>query len=106
MAFDLKAFTGCLDELDRCLFDAAAHQDCQGFNKDTQLTAVLTLLVRCSSLFRSLLQLFVSGSTDAFQVVLRAFEESWYLAFYFRATIIAAMPRNGWRKSVVAGHPQ
>jgi len=47
-------------------------------------TAVLTLLVRCSSLLRSLLQLFESGATDSFQVVLRAFEESWYLAFYFR----------------------
>jgi hypothetical protein len=70
--------------MDRCLFNGAAHDDCAGFHKNTQLTAVLTLLVRCSSLLRSLLQLFESGATDSFQVVLRAFEESWYLAFYFR----------------------
>jgi hypothetical protein len=30
------------------------------------------------------LQLFELGATDSFQVVLRAFEESWYVAFYFR----------------------
>lgn len=85
MALDRNAFRACLDELDRCLFKAAAHPDCEGFHKDSQLTAVLTLLVRCSSLLRSLLQLFESQATDAFQTVLRAFEESWYLAFYFRS---------------------
>lgn len=84
MALDIKLFAGCLDEIDRRLFDAAAHEDCGGFHRNTQLTAVLTLLVRCSSLLRSLLQLFESGATDSFQVVLRAFEESWYLALYFR----------------------
>jgi hypothetical protein len=31
-----------------------------------------------------LVQLFESGATDSFQVVLRAFEESWYLAYHFR----------------------
>ncbi len=84
MPLDIKLFADCLDEMDRCLFNAAAHDDCAGFHKNTQLTLVLTLLVRCSSLLRSLLQLFESGATDSFQVVLRAFEESWYLAFYFR----------------------
>lgn len=84
MALDIKLFADFLDEMDPCLFNAAAHDDCSGFHKNTQLTAVLTLLVRCSSLLRSLLQLFESGATDSFQVVLRAFEESWYLAFYFR----------------------
>lgn len=84
MPLDIKLFADCLDEMDRCLFNAAAHDDCAGFHKNTQLTAVLTLLVRCSSLLRSMLQLFESGATDSFQVVLRAFEESWYVAFYFR----------------------
>jgi hypothetical protein len=84
VALHTKLFATCLDEMDRCLFSAAAHDDCGGFHKNTQLTAVLTLLVRCSSLLRSLLLLFESGHTDSFQVVLRAFEESWYLAFYFR----------------------
>lgn len=84
MTLDIKLFADCLDEVDRCLFNAAAHDDCAGFHKNTQLTAVLTLLVRCSSLLRALLQLFESGATDGFQVVLRAFEESWYLVLYFR----------------------
>jgi hypothetical protein len=84
MALDFKLFAGCLDEIDRCIFDASTHEDCERFHKDTQLTAVLTLLIRCSSLLRSLMQLFESGATDSFQVVLRAFEESWYLALYFR----------------------
>lgn len=51
---------------------------------DSQLTAVVLLLLRCCSLLRSLLILFQSGETDGFQVVLRAFEEAWYLAFYLR----------------------
>lgn len=68
MALDIKLFTGCLDEIDRCLFNAAAHEDCGGFHRNTQLTAVLTLLVRCSSLLRSLLQLFESVSTDSFKL--------------------------------------
>src|SRR5271156_5874289 len=84
MAFDLGEFAASLDELDRCLFRAADHGDCGRFHKSTQLTAVLALLVRSSSLLRSLLKLFEFGATDGFQVVLRAFEESWYLAFYFR----------------------
>jgi len=83
MALDRTEFAACLDEMDRCLFNAAAHEDCNGFHKNTQLTAVLTFLARCSSLLRSMLQLFELGATDSFQVVLRAFEESWYLAFYF-----------------------
>jgi len=84
MALDSKEFSACLDEMDRCLFNAAAHGDCGGFHKDIQLTAVLTLLVRCASLLRSLLVLFEIGAADSFQAVLRAFEESWYVAFYFR----------------------
>jgi hypothetical protein len=84
MALDRAEFAACLDEMDRCLFNAAAHEECNGFHKNTQLTAVLTLLVRCSSLLRSMLQLFESGATDSFQVVLRAFEEAWYIALYFR----------------------
>lgn len=31
MALDIKLFTGCLDEIDRCLFNAAAHETAGGF---------------------------------------------------------------------------
>src|SRR5690242_16974970 len=84
MALDRKQFTDCLNELDFCLFKAAEHKDCQGFHKDSELTAVLMLLVRCSSLLRSMLQLFEQDAHDAFQAVMRSFEEAWYLAIFFR----------------------
>lgn len=84
MALDHKQIDSCLNEIDRALFRVADHNDCQRFNVDTQLTAVVLLLIRCSSLLRSLLTIFLSGGADAFQVVLRAFEESWYLGHYLR----------------------
>jgi hypothetical protein len=84
MPFDCGQLESCLTEIDRALFKTADHEDCQRFHKDSQLTAVLLLLIRCSSLLRALLTVFTSGETDSFQVVLRAFEESWYLAHYLR----------------------
>jgi hypothetical protein len=51
-----------------------------GFHKDTQLTATLLLLLRLSSLMRSLLSLYESADYDGFDAVLRAFEETWFLA--------------------------
>jgi hypothetical protein len=84
MTLDHKHIESCLDEIDLNLFRIAEHDACQRFHKDSQLTAVVLLLVRCSSLLRALLTLFQSGEVDAFQVVLRAFEESWYLAHYLR----------------------
>jgi len=86
MALDHKQIESCLSEIDRALFKVADHKECQRFNMDSHLTAVLLLLIRCSSLLRSLLTIFSSGEADAFQVVLRAFEESWYLAYYLRFT--------------------
>jgi len=84
MTLKCNEIAACLDEIDRELFRAASHNDCAGFHKDTQLTAVLILLVRCSSTLRSLLLLFERGLSDGFQVVLRAFEEAWYLAVVLR----------------------
>jgi hypothetical protein len=84
MALDCKKVAACLDELDRELFRAADHVDCDKFHKNSQMTAVLILLVRCSSLLRSSLLLFENRASDGFQVVLRAFEEAWYLAVVLR----------------------
>lgn len=84
LPLDYEQIGACLDEIERALFRVADHGDCQRFHLDTPLTAVVLLLLRCSSLLRSLLALFRSGEADAFQVVLRAFEESWYLAHYLR----------------------
>lgn len=84
MALGCNEVAACLDEIDRELFRAAAHVDCEGFHKDSQMTAVLVLLVRCSSLLRSSLLLFENRASDGFQVVLRAFEEAWYLSVILR----------------------
>jgi hypothetical protein len=86
MPFDYGQLESCLCEIDRALFKIADHDDCQRFHKESQLTSVLLLLIRCSSLLRSLLTVFTFEETDSFQVVLRAFEESWYLAHYLRFT--------------------
>jgi hypothetical protein len=84
LALDHEQVEACLNEIDHALFKVADHNQCQLFHAETQLSAVLMLLVECCSLLRSLLILFRSGETDAFQVVLRAFEESWYLAHDLR----------------------
>ena len=84
LPLDYEQIGACLNEIDCALFRVADHHDCKRFNVDSQLTAVVLLLLRCCSLLRSLLILFQSGETDGFQVVLRAFEEAWYLAFYLR----------------------
>ncbi len=81
---NFEQFTVCLDEVDFALFKVAERDECNRFHVDSQLTAVVLLLARCSSLLRSLMTLLRSGETDSFQVVLRAFEEAWYLAFYLR----------------------
>jgi hypothetical protein len=86
MALRCEEIAACLDEIDRELFRVAGHSDCGGFHKDTQTTAVLILLVRCSSTLRSALLLFERGASDGFQVVVRAFEEAWYLAVVLRFT--------------------
>jgi hypothetical protein len=82
--FDPKQVLTCLDEAERELFRIADDNECQRFNKDTQLTAVVLLLMRMSSLIRSLLLLLASGNLDGFDPVLRAFEETFYLAHELR----------------------
>jgi hypothetical protein len=74
----------CLDEIEAALFKVADGEECQRFNKDTQLTATLLLLLRMSSLIRPLLVLLKSEDFDGFDAVLRAFEESYYLPHEFR----------------------
>jgi len=74
----------CLDEIESELFRVADSEDCQRFHKDTQLTATVLLLLRSTSLIRPLLLLLESEHFDGFDAVLRAFEESWYLAHDFR----------------------
>lgn len=88
-AFDPKQVRSCLTEIEAELFRIADTHECQRFHKDTQLTAVVLLLVRMSSLIWSLLLLLDSGDFDGFDPVLRAFEETWYLAHELRLTASA-----------------
>lgn len=82
---DYEQIRQCLDEIEAALFTVVDNSaDCQKFHKDTQLTATLLLLLRMSSLIRPLLVLLQSKDFDGFDAVLRAFEESWYLAHEFR----------------------
>ena len=81
--FDPKEIRACLDEMEIALFEAADTDDCQRFHKETQLTAVLLLLMRMASLMRSLLLLY-EAEYDGFDAVLRAFEETWFLAHELR----------------------
>ena len=87
MPLDCHQVRLCLDEVERELFRVADSDECRRFHKDTQLTAVVLLLLRTSSLLRSLLLLSQAGnSEDSFHLVLRAFEETWYLAHEFRSS--------------------
>src|SRR5438445_10928208 len=87
--FEPKQILTCLDEIETELFRIADNEECQRFHKDTQLTAVLLLLMRMSSLIRSLLLLLESGNFDGFDPVLRAFEETFYLAHELRLSASA-----------------
>jgi hypothetical protein len=93
--FDPAQIRTCLDEIEAELFRIADNEECQRFHKDTQLTAVVLLLMRMSSLVRSLLLLFDSGDFDGFDAVLRAFEETWYLAHELRL-IVSADKAAAW----------
>ena len=92
--FELQIRT-CLDEIETELFRLADGEECQKFHKDTQLTAVLLLLMRMSSLIRSLLLLLESGNFDGFDPVLRAFEETFYLGHELRL-IVSAEKTAAW----------
>jgi hypothetical protein len=74
----------CRDEIERELFRVADHDDCKRFHIESQLTAVVLLLIRNASLLQSMLLLFASRNLDGFHPVLRAFEENWNMAHELR----------------------
>jgi hypothetical protein len=84
MPLDYEQVRQSRDEVERELFRVADHDDCSRFHNETQLTAVLLLLIRSASLLRSLLLLLQSRSLDGFHPVLRAFEENWNMAHELR----------------------
>lgn len=88
MALDYKQILQCLNEAERELFRVADGAECQRFHKNSQLSAVLLLLLRASSLHRSMLHLVqINDLEDGFHVVARGFEETWNLAHDFRLSL-------------------
>jgi hypothetical protein len=72
---------------------------CNYLRDPSQLSAVIFLLMRAASLFRSVLSILQSGQLDACDAVRRAYLETWLLAFEFRL-------QEGFLPRIVLGKPQ
>ncbi len=83
MALDFPLLNRCLDETEQELL-RVGRQRHEFLREESQLSAVILLLLRSLSLFRAMLELFQSRRLDAFDAVRRAYLESWFLAFQFR----------------------
>ena len=83
MALDVELLTRCLDETDQEIIRVGRDRH-EHLRENTKLAAVFLLLLRCVSLFRSMMKLAQSQRLDAFDAVRRAYLEGWLLAFQFR----------------------
>lgn len=85
MAVDYNEVFQCLDEAERELFRVANDESCQKFQNDSQLTAVLLLLLRACSLLRSMsLVVQREDLLDGFHLIARGYEETWNIAHDLR----------------------
>lgn len=73
----------CINEVERAIL-RVGEERCEHLRQGNQLSAVLLLLLRCTSLFRSMARLYRSEDLDAFDAVRRALVEWWDLALQFR----------------------
>jgi len=73
----------CLDETESELL-RLGRQRHEFLREESQLSALVLLLLRCISLFRAMVELFLTRRLDAFDAVRRAYLESWFLAFHLR----------------------
>jgi hypothetical protein len=80
---DYVAYNEYLNEVQAELLKIASTK-CNHLHDQSQLSAVIFLLLRATSLFRSLLSLLSAGPLDAYDPVRRAYLETWLLAFEFR----------------------
>jgi hypothetical protein len=81
--YDYDRFRGFLFELESALCSVAA-KDCEGLQKDCQLSAVIFNFLRATSLFRAALSLLESGLMDASDGVRRACWEALMLGYELR----------------------
>ena len=80
---DRALILSCLEELETELLRVGAEQ-CDHLRQENQLSAVVLLLLRAASLFRSMVELYRPENLDGFDAVRRAFLETWFLAFQLR----------------------
>lgn len=80
---DYAQIEQCLNEAEQELL-RVGRERCNFLRDEGQLPAVILLLLRCVSLFCSMVGEFRSERLDSFDAVRRAFLESWLLAFQFR----------------------
>ncbi len=83
MALDLDQIAQCCQEAEKELLRIGAER-CKFLTATTQLSAVVLLLLRSISLFRSMIHLLNLEKLDAFDSVRRSFLETWLLAFELR----------------------
>lgn len=83
MSLDLVQIEACCAETERELLRVGGER-CKALTDNSQLSAVLFLVLRCFSLFRSMLHLLNLNKLDAFDSVRRSFLETWLLALELR----------------------
>ena len=106
MRIDYDLARECLDETEAELLRIGSAK-CSNLQHDTQLSAVIFLLLRATSLFRSMLDLLSRDQMDSYDAVRRAYLETWFLAFQFRledsgpeATKWHAMRGSSWSPDI------
>src|SRR6266478_2750184 len=83
MPLDFRRLNICIFETEQELIRVGRERH-EFLQKQSQDAALTLLLLRCCSLFRSMLSSLQRQELDAFDAVRRAYLETWHLAFQFR----------------------
>ena len=83
MELNYKTLIGYVTEVEIEVL-GIGDRKCNKFEDESQLCAVLMLVIRASSLLRSVLAALENDQLDAYDAVRRAYLETWFLALDFR----------------------
>ena len=83
MPLDFRRLNICIFETEQELIRVGRERH-EFLQKQSHDAALILLLLRCCSLFRSMLSSLQRQELDAFDAVRRAYLETWHLAFQFR----------------------
>lgn len=83
MTMDRNYILRCCMEMEKQLLKVGG-KECKSLTDNSQLSAVLFLLLRTLSLFRSMIHLLETDQLDALDCVRRSLLETWLLAFDLR----------------------